>query len=363
MAKICMVAAQHPIDDSRVYDQEAHTLAEHGHDVCIIARSVKGAKIDLPYYTVPNGRLSSIWWAFKYALKVDADVYHCHDLFSYPVGWLMKLRGKKVIFDIHERYELYLHPDAEVSLLGRFAVFIYILLLLLFGWFVDGYILAYDSLLWYRMFGKPVAVVYNFPRIVPVNKPRRLGKPIKLVYAGILWEERGIFLFPELVRRLLDKGYDVELHVYGKFKTSNDKERFFRLVDQHGVADKIIFHGSVPRNQLLRELPKYDVGLNLIRPTRTNRYTLQRKMLEYLAFGIPVIGTKGIYYFEKLVAEKGAGVAVEFGNLDALEEALLQIITAYDDMSARALNLADKYSWTVETDKLMSFYSSLRGSS
>jgi hypothetical protein len=43
-----------------------------------------------------------MWQVYRKALKTDADIYHLHDPELMPLGLLLKLQRKKVIYDVHE---------------------------------------------------------------------------------------------------------------------------------------------------------------------------------------------------------------------------------------------------------------------
>lgn len=65
------------------------------------------------------------------------------------------------------------------------------------------------------------------------------------------------------------------------------------LASELGVAGRVHFHPAVPPGELLDITASADIGLCLIEPlTESLRLSLPNKLFEYLAAGIPVIGTR-----------------------------------------------------------------------
>lgn len=107
--KICILTSVHPVFDTRIFHKQAKTLAKAGYDVTLVvqhdrAETLKGVKI-LPLER-PANRLSRMlkttWQVWQKAIKQRAAIYHFHDPELIPVGLLLKLQGKKVIYDVHE---------------------------------------------------------------------------------------------------------------------------------------------------------------------------------------------------------------------------------------------------------------------
>jgi len=106
-----MLTTVHVPFDGRIFHKEAKSLARAGYDVVLIARHTKAETIDgVRIVPVPEPRsrfrrMTSVTWKlYRQAVREDADVYHFHDPELMIVGLLLKVRGKKVVWDVHEHY-------------------------------------------------------------------------------------------------------------------------------------------------------------------------------------------------------------------------------------------------------------------
>jgi hypothetical protein len=110
-AKVCVLTSVHIPFDGRIFHKEAKSLAAAGYDVVLIARHDKAKVVDgvrIVPLPEPKNRLQRmtrlLWRLYRLAVRENADVYHFHDPELIVVGLLLKLRGKKVIWDVHEHY-------------------------------------------------------------------------------------------------------------------------------------------------------------------------------------------------------------------------------------------------------------------
>jgi hypothetical protein len=104
--KICILTSVHQAFDVRIFHKQAKTLAQTGYDVTLIAQHNKNEIVDgvkiVALSASPNRLYRMIVTSLcilRLALKQKGNIYHFHDPELIPVGILLKLLGKKVIYE------------------------------------------------------------------------------------------------------------------------------------------------------------------------------------------------------------------------------------------------------------------------
>ena len=110
--RVVHLTSVHRPFDTRIFHKECKSLAKAGYDVTLVAPYAEGDLtedgIKLRAVALPHDRRErvtrTIREIYRAALQEDAEIYHFHDPELMPVGVLLKLHGKKVIYDVHEDY-------------------------------------------------------------------------------------------------------------------------------------------------------------------------------------------------------------------------------------------------------------------
>src|SRR5467141_3498823 len=107
--RVVHLTSVHPPFDVRIFHKECKSIVRAGYDVTLIAshdRDETRDGIRLKAIPKQSGRLSRMtrgfWSIYREALRQDADLYHFHDPELIPLGLLLRMKGKKVIYDVHE---------------------------------------------------------------------------------------------------------------------------------------------------------------------------------------------------------------------------------------------------------------------
>ncbi|GAH11430.1 unnamed protein product, partial [marine sediment metagenome] len=199
--KIVHLTTVHPHYDVRIFHKQAKSLAQAGYDVTLIAQHDKNQVIDgvriiaLPR---PRNRFTRIFGlalrVFWLALRERADIYHFHDPELIPVGLLLRMQGKRVLYDAHEdvpRQILSKHwiplrlrkPVSEVAGLAENVA----------AWALNGIVAATPAIA-ARFPARKTVNVQNFPILgeLAVSQPIPYdSRPPDLAYVGGIADIRG----------------------------------------------------------------------------------------------------------------------------------------------------------------------------
>ena len=229
----CIITTVHPPFDNRIFHKEAKSLVKAGYRVTLIAQhhrqeTVNGIEIlPLPKSYNRAARMLRTFIALKLSLEQKADVYHFHDPELIPVGLILKLLGKKVIYDVHEDYPAQIITKHWIPIILRKPLSILMdILEKISAKIFDGIVVAND----YHKERFPInkrIVISNLPSLEyfkEIMKPRKVfSEPPVAIYTGSLSRKRGIKQVVEAFSLL--KG--VELWLVGGF----DEQSFQKEMD------------------------------------------------------------------------------------------------------------------------------------
>lgn len=365
--EVVIMSSVHSADDIRINLKEARSLARSGIRVALAAPGLS----QLP----PTERLQIITTArhksrsirmfrgtydiFAAALRSGAKVCHFHDPELIPYGILLKLLGRKVIYDVHE--------DVPKQILAKDWIPRYLrkpiancaqIAETVASSIFDGIVAATPSIA--RKFpARKTFTIQNFPlqSEIMVSEPHEGLKVKSLVYVGGISRTRGLFTMLEAVR-LINGTQTVALHLAGRFTPPTLEEE----AQKHPGWKHVVWHGWLDRSSTIRILRSARVGLLLLDATPNHTESLPIKLFEYMAAGIPVIASD-FPLWESIIKHAGCGLLVDPKDSVAISNAMLWILKnpqKSDEMGRRGLQaVQDCYSWSSEEQKLLSLYAKL----
>ncbi|WP_459192719.1 glycosyltransferase family 4 protein [Halosimplex sp. J119] len=372
--RVCVFTSAHDATDSRVVGREAVSLEEAGHDVTYYTPFEGDSPVEtVTYGDADEGSMISMGTRLRAAANVarvlldtDYDVYHFHDVECLPVGAVLSLATDgTVVYDVHENVEDTLaHKPIFPEPIRPAAAKAAGLVELGLSRVVDEIVTASPDIA-ERFAGRDPTVVTNYPQrrwaegTDPSDdiEPDAEG-PTRLVYRGLLSEDRGIHTLIEAVERIPDS-YDVELSIGGKYDSADERAGIERRIE---ASDRVEFVEWFPSLEgMIDHFREADIGTMCFHPApnKTNAVHRSNKLFQYMSAGLPVV-VSDIGNWGELVEDVDCGVAVEPESADALADALVSLI---DDPDRRAelgrhghRAALDRFNWENQREKLLDVY-------
>jgi glycosyltransferase involved in cell wall biosynthesis len=199
----------------------------------------------------------------------------------------------------------------------------------------------------------PVGIIMNVPPLV-ADPPERAGRrwPVRLCYAGVIHEHRGLRLIAEAIG-----GIDgIETTFAGWIPRPVDEE-FLRR------QPKISYIGKIPYAEAMKLMGNSDIILALYDPAvPINRVASSNKVFEAMGVGVPVISNSETT-MAGLIDKISCGVTIPYGDWALLRDAVVRL---RDDPAGRAAMGRNgraahtgEFNWTVMEQRLLGYYRGL----
>lgn len=339
-----------------------------GYDVTLIAQLAGGDinlhGVKLRALKPPADRrermTSTIRALYQIAVREDADIYHFHDPELLPIGVLLKLRGKKVIYDVHEDWKgtmggkqwlpPILHKSASLavsaceSTLGRAC---------------DRLIAATPTIA-AKFPAERTRLVQNYPwldELRSVDAPPYQEREYLGTYLGWLGDYSGVDSMTKAFE-LAAKEFQVKLLIGGKV-IPGAKADF-----QNGKASEVVeYLGFVSRPQIADLFARVRMGLVTVLPSGNSINAQPTKMFEYMSSALPVIASNFPVY-RKIIESAGCGLLVDPANPAAIASAILWLLRNPERAEQMGRNgqraVVERYNWEREARSLISTYEELQ---
>ncbi len=368
---ICVFSSAHPAGDVRIFEKECRSLVRAGYRVTLVVLSDvdqirEGVRIKA--VSKPATRLErttcTVLSVFRRAVEEDAAIYHFHDPELIPLGIYLRLRGKTVIYDIHEdlpkdilskhyipkvlRWPLSVVADCVESLGSR-------------GF--SALVCATPAIgSRFQTKNQTVVVVNNYP---PLNSLQgETGapwdvRPPAIGYVGGISEQRGL-------RQLVGAMDALPPRLEGRLKLAGQFEgASFRVALSRSKGwSRVDYLGLLSRAAIERLLGELLAGVVLYLPEPNHVRSQPHKLFEYMSAGIPVIASD-FPHWRKMIEEAGCGLLVDPRDSRAIAKAIEFILTnrnTAEEMGRKGRAAVEsKYNWGSEELKLLELYNRLLG--
>ena len=384
MAKICMVAYTYYTIDNRVR-REANALVEAGHFVEVVSLSEVGRESreiinDVSIVRAPMkkfrggwfsyifGYVAFLFWAFLFVtalhFKRGYNIIHVHNMPDFIVfsALIPKVMGVPVILDVHDPMrELFLTIFGKNS---RLAMKLIALQEKISYRFADQIITVHEGMreLLMERGGQPnkIEVVHNFPdpklfsgvKCLPINADN-----FTIVYAGTVSERHGLEIVLSALKTLENEMPDLVLRIVGD---GPDRKRLEGLAVKKGIAEKVIFDGFVPQDQIPAILAGSNVCIAPYSDDPFGAVVFPAKILEAFIVGLPVISSR-VPIVMRYMSEEMLFL-FELGDVNALVAQIKNVRSnphLIKEKRRRAKQFTEKMIWQIEKSKLVNLVNTI----
>ncbi len=367
MTKVVHLTSVHQVLEPRILFKQCKSLAEAGYEVVLVVPAeqdqiIEGVQIRaVPKPTSRFIRFTcTIWQVYRKGLRENSPVYHFHDPELIGAGLLLKMKGKTVIYDVHEDY------ITSILLKRYLPSWTRRLLAMVFNRFELLFTKPFQIILaekyYARRFPKGV-IVLNYPikkliqgSSVVSNNPLTQKR---LLYTGVITESRGALIHAGLVNLL-----DVDIYFVGRCSPGL-AEKMRQVAGD--AKNRIHIEGEqsgVPYERILDYYREggWVVGLAIFPPNPHYSEKELTKFFEYMSVGLPVI-CSDFPVWRKLMNDTGAGICVNPTDSDSILRGIYFLLD--NPVQARKMGengqkaIRKTYNWENEARKLLAIYSQL----
>jgi glycosyltransferase involved in cell wall biosynthesis len=364
----------HSALDGRIFHKECRSLARAGFQVTVIgpySKDMVRDDVHIKSIRPSQSRLtrmtSSVWGVYQEARKQGADVYHFHDPELIPVGLLLRVQGKSVIYDVHEDMPKDIMSKDYLPVWSRSAV----------AWLMDrveraacgrfsGVVAVTPSIAQrFRTINRQTILVRNYPYPKEVvfaqpTSPWEMRRQ-SVAYVGGISALRSI---REMVAAmaLLSASLPATLELAGnEIPEGLNPEELYN----HPGWLRVRHHGLLDQPSTFRLLHKVRAGLVLFHPVPNHIEAMPQKIFEYMGAGIPLIASD-FPMWRQILGETGCALFVNPLDPQEIAKAIEYVLThpkeAEEMGTLGQAAVLEKYNWDDEAEKLVNLYSGLKDS-
>jgi len=363
MLHICHLSSAHQAGDIRIVRKEARSAVRAGHRVSVAIRGQIPADCASVHHVelIPpkGGRLGRFmllgWQAYRAALRQNASIYQFHDPDLLPYALLLRVVGKRVIYDVHEDVPRDILSKEWIPVALRHPV------AAVFEVFEDfaarrmSAVIAATPFIGERFRGiNPSTVtVNNYPFLEELTPP-----------ADTLGSERSGFCYVggiSAIRSAVEMVDAAELARHRLMIAGQIETQALQVALQARQGWKYVdYLGTLGRADVASLLARSIAGLVLFHPEPNHINAQPNKLFEYMSAGLPVIASH-FPMWRRIVEDYDCGLCVNPQDPQAIAAAMIMLATHPErarqmGMNGRSAVMA-KFNWEQEQHVLLDVYS------
>lgn len=294
----------------------------------------------------------------RIVLRKRIAICHLHDPELIPLGFLLKLLGRTVIYDIHEDYltaiqhKRYLPAGLRSLIRSLFAMLEWIAYQAFHTIIAEKY--------YARRFPKSLGI-YNYPLVSSDSIPISFASDSSaLLYTGNITVDRGAQQHVALLRH--QQG--VSVSVVGLCSTALAEQLVDNLSEEQRNRLELVGVGHYVDSATIDSFyqRKWLAGLALFPPSPHYSEKELTKFFEYMKFGLPIIASD-FPAWKALIEVNQLGFCVNPDDQEAISAAIAWLQKNPKEALQMAQNgqrlVQSTFNWAQEAEKLKAFYTEL----
>jgi len=366
-SKVCILTSIHPAFDVRIFHKEAKTLAKAGYNIVLIAQHTKEEIVDgirLVPLPKPRNRFERmtkvVGKLFMLAVKEKAEIYHLHDPELIPIGLILKLFGKKIIYDVHEHYPNTILDRYWIPKSLRYTTSN------LFDLFEKVFVLFFDYVIYttpivgerYKELKVRTERIENYP-LIELSEIFKKNPQKYIIYLGEMTKIRGITELIEAFNMVVKKYSEWRLYLVGSVEPPSFSKEIEQLISKLNLKQNINLIPWVPYEEKEKFSSQASIGIVIYLPYPNNISCLPNKLFDYMLVGLPVVASNFPLYKE-IVDTDRCGLIVDPLDPKEVAKAIEYLIEHPDEARRMGKNgkkaILEKYNWEKEGRKLLDIY-------
>jgi len=364
---VCILTSGYLRDNARNFQRQAKSILSFGFNVSILTNDGGNDEcidgIDIYCTKFWKSRIMILLFAWKQfyhkSININADIYLIHSPELLLLGLLLKLKGKKVIYDAHEDLPNHIIEKEWLPRLTRKTISYFTSIYMNFVFSkIDAVISPHTHVLdRYSSINKNCILIANFPLYlsnlkVSYSEYCKRGKVI--CYSGTCYPHSNQLQILEAIKDFEFLSYSIAGFI--------PEDLYFKM-QEHVSFSKVNFLGMIKYKSLKDFYKKAQIGL-VIMDYKLNlggkRGTFAvNKIFEYMEAGLPIICSDYDLWIE-LIDKYKCGLYVKPGDIIEIKKAIKYLYEnpkiAYK-MGQNGINAIDKeYNWKVEENKLRELF-------
>ena len=364
VSRICHITTAHTRNDVRIFLKELTSLSNRFECHFIVADDQGNErKNNISIWDIgkSQGRLGRavkvVQRAYKKALKLNCDIYHFHDPEFILAALMLKIKGKKVIYDIHEDVPRDILSKEYLGSFRKPVSFLFEQLENFCARRLSCLITATPHIRdRFKKLNLTTIDINNYPLLKdysPDEANLEFDDRNNIVYIGAISKIRGI---TELVNSL--SLANTRLELAGNFDTATFQKYLQRLDGWKSVN----YYGLLDRKKVRALLQSSIAGIVTFYPEPNHIHAQPNKIFEYMSAGLPVICSNFVSW-QEIIEKNKCGLLVDPMNPAEISAAVKWLLTNKDQAKQMALNgmvaIKSQYNWEIEQNKLLGVYQEL----